>query len=156
MNTESIEKILRMRMAVYGAGVNAGLWSDLDELGASAMMNYIFPKSGSIAFYNLILEQMRKEHSMFMGGTYSLFKMPVQVEKEIMEYLKGMPADNDLKEPNPEDYLAKMNTITTDLSLVSVNIGRFSIGELDNILRLCAAHYTNAFQTKTRSFPFFE
>ena len=156
MTSENIEDILKMRMAVYKAGVNAGLWPDLDAQGASAMMDYLFPKSGHIAFYNIILEQMRKEHSMFMGGTYSLFKMPVQVEKEIMDYLKKNPDISRWSVPDPEAYISNLNTIVTDHSIISVNIGSFSIGELDNILRLCAAHYSYAFQTKTKSFPFFE
>lgn len=88
MTRQNIEEILKMRYSVYKAGANAGCWADIDQSGASDMMAYIFPKSGDIAYYNLVLELMRKEHNMFTGGVYSLFKMPVQVEKEIIEYLK--------------------------------------------------------------------
>ena len=76
-----IEQILKMRMAVYQAGISAGIWKDINQLGASDMMEYIFPKSGQIAYYNLIMEYMRKEHDVITGGAYSLYKMPVQIEK---------------------------------------------------------------------------
>lgn len=88
MHQENIENIIKMRLAVYKAGVDAQLWNDINQLGASEMMDYLFPKSGHIAYYNLILEYMRKEHNMIIGGMYTLFKMPIQVEKDIMEYLK--------------------------------------------------------------------
>ena len=83
-----IEQILKIRMAVYQAGISVGIWKDINQLGASDMMEYIFPKSGQIAYYNLIMEYMRKEHDVITGGAYFLYKMPVQIEKEIMEYLK--------------------------------------------------------------------
>lgn len=74
MFEQTIENIIKMRMAVYQAGVNAGCWTDIEGAGASAMMDYIFPKSGQIAYYNLLLEQMRKEHSMLTGGVFFLYK----------------------------------------------------------------------------------
>lgn len=83
MHQENIENIIKMRLAVYKAGVDAQLWNDINQLGASEMMDYLFPKSGHIAYYNLILEYMRKEHNMIIGGMYTLFKMPIQVEKDI-------------------------------------------------------------------------
>lgn len=61
MTRQNIEEILKMRYSVYKAGANAGCWADIDQSGASDMMAYIFPKSGGIAYYNLVLELMRKE-----------------------------------------------------------------------------------------------
>ena len=135
MHQENIENIIKMRLAVYKAGVDAQLWNDINQLGASEMMDYLFPKSGHIAYYNLILEYMRKEHNMIIGGMYTLFKMPIQVEK---------------------DYLDSMNTIVTDYSLDVVNIGSFDINEIDNLLRLCASHYIYSFKNGIKAFPFFE
>ena len=156
MTSQNIEDILKMRMSVYKAGVNAGLWNDIDQSGASDMMAYIFPKSGQIAYYNLVLELMRKEHSMLTGGSYFLFKLPVQVEKEIMEYLKHENIDFTSLVPVPEDYLKSMDTIVTDHGFTTVNIGSFNANEIDSALRLCASHYRYSFQNNVTSFPFFD
>lgn len=88
MTEQNIYDIIKMRMAVYKAGVKAGFWEGVDQSGASEMMNYIFPKSGNIAYYNLVMELMRKAHGMFLGGVFYLFKLPAQIERMIMDYLK--------------------------------------------------------------------
>ena len=133
MRQEYIENIIKMRLAVYKAGVDAQLWNDINQLGASEMMDYLFPKSGHIAYYNLILEYMRKEHNMIIGGMYTLFKMPIQVEKDIMEYLKKEKINFQEMLPDYKAYLDSMNTIVTDYSLDVVNIGSFDINEIDNL-----------------------
>ena len=93
MTEQNIYDIIKMRMVVYKAGVKAGFWEGVDQSGASEMMNYIFPKSGSIAYYNLVMELMRKAHGMFLGGVFYLFKLPAQVERMIMDYLKKEKMD---------------------------------------------------------------
>lgn len=156
MFEQTIENIIKMRMAVYQAGVNAGCWTDIESAGASAMMDYIFLKSGQIAYYNLVLEQMRKEHAMLTGGVFFLYKMPVQVEKEIVEYLcKG---DIDLLNigADYESYLSSMDTIVTDHGFTTVCVGAFNSNEIDNLLRLCASHYRYAFQNNVQSYPYFD
>lgn len=145
-----------MRMAVYQAGVNAGCWSDIEGAGASAMMDYIFPKSGQIAYYNLVLEQMRKEHAMLTGGVFFLYKMPVQVEKEIVEYLRNGDIDLLNIGADYESYLSSMDTIVTDHGFTTVCVGAFNSNEIDNLLRLCASHYRYAFQNNVQSYPFFD
>ena len=145
-----------MRIAVYYAGVNAGLWKDINANGAAAMMEYLFTKSGQLAFYQLMMEQMRFIHGSLKGGVYSLFKMPAQIEKEISEYLRKEALDINNLIDNPNQYLTEMDTIPTDYSFVSVNIGTFSILNLDSILRLCASHYLYAFENKIESYPYFE
>ena len=80
-----IEQILKMRMAVYQAGISVGIWKDINQLGTSDMMEYIFPKSGQIAYYNLIMEYMRKEHDVITGGAYFLYniKCPYKLKKKL-------------------------------------------------------------------------
>lgn len=156
MIRQEIDNILKMRMAVYKAGVKAGCWNDIDLSGASDMMVYIFPKSGKIAYYNLILEQMRKEHSMFTGEAYSLFKMPVQIEKEIIEYLKKDSCDLTSIIDDCDAYLQQMDTIVTDYCFTPVNVGSFRLNELDSLLRLCASHYRYSFCNGIKSYPYFE
>lgn len=156
MTQQNIEDILKMRMAVYRAGVNAGCWTDMENAGASAMMNYIFPKSGQIAYYNLILEQMRKEHSMFTGGVFFLYKMPVQIEKDIIEYLRKGNIDLLSIGLDYENYLSSMDTIITDHGFTYVNVGTFKSNEINNLLRLCASHYRYSFQNNVHSYPYFD
>ena len=145
-----------MRLAVYAAGIKAGLWKDIESGGASDLMAYLFPKSGQLAFYQLIMEQMRIAHSSLKGSVYFLFKMPVQFEKEISDYLRKEEIALDTMISNPEDYLKSMDTIPTDHYFTSVNIGAFSLQNLDSLLRLCASHYRFAFENKAQSYPYFE
>ena len=156
MTNKNIEDIIKMRMAVYKAGIKAGFWTDIDQSGASAMMDYLFPKSGQIAYYNLILEFMRKEHAMLTGGMYTLFKMPVQTEKEIVDYLRKEEIHLEQFATDSDEYLKSMDTIATDHSLTAVRIGAFNGNEIDSLLRLCASHYTFAFQSNVKSYPYFD
>ena len=114
MKQEDIENILKMRVAVYQAGVKADFWKDINASGATAMMEYIFPKSGQMAYYNLLMEQMKVEHKMLTGGVYSLFKLPVQVEKEIVDFLRNHSFDFLNIGQDANAYLEEMDTIATD------------------------------------------
>jgi len=156
MSNNQILEILQMRMAVYSAGVESGLWKDMDMAGASDMMAYLFPKSGHLAYYQLLLEQMKVAHNALTGGVYYLFKLPVQVEKEISDYLRREECDIKGLVQNPKEYLKKMDSIPTDHSFSSVNIGAFSLQNIDNLLRLCASHYRYSFENNVPSYPYFE
>lgn len=156
MTHQQIIDLYKMRMAVYKAGIKAGFWNDIDQIGASDMMNYIFPKSGQIAYYNLIMEFMRKEHTMFSGGVFSLYKMPIQVEKELLDYLKKEAVDLAHLINDEGLYLESMDTIVTNHGFFTINIGTFSPNEIDTILRLCASHYRYSFKNKVKSFPYFD
>lgn len=156
MTEQTKNNIIKMRMAVYYAGVNAGCWTDIESAGASAMMDYIFPKSGQIAYYNLLLEQMRKEHAMLTGGVFFLYKLPVQVEKEVVEYIRKGNIDLLTIGADYENYLSSMDTIVTDHGFTTVCVGAFNSNEIDNLLRLCASHYRYAFQNSVQSYPYFD
>ena len=145
-----------MRVAVYQAGVSADFWKDINTAGASDMMVYLFPKSGQLAYYQLMMEQMRVAHSSLTGGVYFLFKMPVQIEKEISDYLRKEEIDLNALISNPSDYLQSMDTIPTDHSFTAVSIGAFSVQSLDSLLRLCASHYRYSFENNIQSYPYFE
>lgn len=154
MTQQNIYDILKMRMAVYKAGADAGVWKDVDSQGASEMMTYIFPKTGRMAYYNFILELMHKEHNMFPGEAFSLFNLPVQVEKEMMEHLKTEELDLSQLVSDANAYLQEMDTIITDHSFDIVNIGSFRMERLDKMLRLCASHYRHAFAENVKSYPY--
>lgn len=156
MTEQYIYDIVKMRMAVYRAGVLAGFWDDIDQNGASEMMNYIFPKSGNIAYYNLVMEFMRKAHDMFSGSVFYLYKLPAQVEKMIIDYLKKEKQDVAALGSDADAYLQSMDTIATDHCFTSVNIGAYRQDELDNLLRLCASHYRYSFQENVKSFPYMQ
>lgn len=156
MTNSEIQDILKMRMNIYAAGINAGAWKDIKTAGASDMMLYLFPKSGQLAYYQLMMEQMRVAHSSLTGGVYFLFKMPVQIEKEISDYLRKEEIDLNALISNPSEYLQSMDTIPTDHSFTSVCIGAFSVQNLDSLLRLCASHYRYSFENNIQSYPYFE
>lgn len=156
MKQQDIENILKMRIAVYLTGVKADFWKDINANGATAMMDYIFPKSGEMAYYNLLMKQMRVEHRMLTGGVYSLFKLPVQVEKEIVDYLRNHSFDFQSIGQDADTYLEQMDTIATDHRFDVVCIGSFSANNIDNQLRLCASHYRYAFTNHVKSFPYFQ
>ena len=156
MSNNEIIEILKMRMAVYFLGVEAGMWKDINTAGASDMMAYLFPKSGQLAYYQLMMEQMRVAHSSLTGGVYFLFKMPVQIEKEISEFLRKDEIDLNALVSNPSEYLQSMDTIPTDHSFTAVCIGAFSVQNLDSLLRLCASHYRYSFENNIQSYPYFE
>lgn len=156
MTIDDINEILKMRMAVYAAGIAVGSWKDINSAGASNMMAYLFPKSGQLAYYQLIMEQMRVAHSSLTGGVYFLFKMPVQIEKEISDYLRKEEIDLNALISNPSEYLLSMDTIPTDHSFTAVCIGAFSVQNLDSLLRLCASHYRYSFENNIQSYPYFE
>lgn len=145
-----------MRFAVYSVGAQIGAWKNIDVSGASDMMAYLFPKSGKLAYYQLIMEQMHALHNMFTGGVYYLFKMPVQVEKKIQEFLRKEDLDFSSFCNNAEDYLKEMDTIPTDHIISIVNIGAFNTQDIMNILRLCASHYRYSFANDIQSYPYFE
>lgn len=156
MTEQNIYDIVKMRMAVYKAGVTVGFWKDIDQDGASEMMRYIFPKSGNIAYYNLVMELMRKAHDMFSGSAFYLFKLPAQVEKMIMDYLKNENMDVAKLGDDAEQHLQDMDTIVTDHCFTSVNIGSYSQDGIDNLLRLCASPYRYSFQENVKSFPYMQ
>lgn len=154
MTEQNIYDILKMRMAVYKAGVAVGFWKNIDEEGASEMMDYIFPKSGNIAYYNLVLEFMRKAHDMFSGSVFYLFKLPAQVEKMMIDYLKREQLNVASLGDDADEYLQSMDTIVTDHCFSTVNIGSYRQDCIDNLLRLCASHYRYSFQENVKSFPY--
>lgn len=156
MNQSDIKNIIHTRFAVYMAGVKKGVWKDIDNVGASDMMAYLFPKSGQLAYYQLMMEQMRVVHNSLTGGVYFLFKMPVQIEKEISDYLRKEEFDLNTLISNPSEYLQSMDTIPTDHSFTPVCIGAFSVQNLDSLLRLCASHYRYSFENNIQSYPYFE
>lgn len=156
MRQNDIESILKSRVAVYKAGALAGSWKDIDLPSTSAMMDYLFIKSGHVATYNFVLEQMHNEHDFLPSGAYSLFKLPPQIEKELLEYLKSNKIDVLQMVDDANAYLKTLNTIATDYCIGEVCIGTFSMNEIDNILRLCASHYLHSFENHVKSFPYFE
>lgn len=158
MTHTEILDIVKMRLAVYKAGVNAGIWKSLEDNGAREMMDFIFPKSGAIAYYNLIIEVMRNHHKKFIpAGDYSLYKLPVQFEEEIMSYLKSSDLSSTITLPDaPIDFLKSLATITCNHVIDSVNIGTIKDNGIENITKLMAVHYLDIFEQNTNSYPYFE
>ena len=154
MTKEEIIDILKTRIAVYKAGVMSGAWSAINEVEVKGLTDYLFPKSGSIAFYNLVMGFMRKAHSDIKGEVYSLYKLPVQFEKEVSDYLKKNPTDITTIVDDAEAYLRQRDTIVSDGSLIPTSVGSLRENSIDNILRLFAKQYLYAFERKLETYPY--
>ena len=156
MTTEEIREILKTRVAVYYAGINAGVWQGLKEDEVNSLTNYLFPKSGPIAFYNLVMAFMQKEHSDIQGEAYYLYKLPAQLEKEISDYLKKNRNEIDFTKivDDASDYLKERDTIVANGSLIPTSVGALRNTPMDDILRLFTKQYRYAFERKLKIFPF--
>ena len=157
MDVEVILKLVKLRLVVYEQGIQSGLWKSLEENGAQEMLDYIFPKTGKIAFYNLMLETVKAAHKVFIpSGEYYLFKLPVQYEAEILTFLKNHVAEDIWSIPEDKiTYLKKVATVDCQPVLNPVNLGSIKDAGLENIMSLCAFHYLNIFQDGTNSYPYF-
>lgn len=60
MKNSDIVNLLKLRFAVYKAGCDKGLWPCLEDNAAKEYMNYLFPKSSQLAFYNLMINIVQK------------------------------------------------------------------------------------------------
>lgn len=154
MTTEEIIEILNTRVAVYKLGVSNRLWNDLDASGAKELTGYLFPKSGHVAYYNLLLEFMRKEHKDIQGEVYHLYKLPVQHEKEIIDYLKKNNVDITKLIDSADAYLHERDTVLSDISLIPTSIGSLRHESIDTILRLFAKQYLYSIERKLTAYPY--
>lgn len=158
MEEYTIKNLVKARLAVYTLGVEHNLWKSLEDNGAKEMLDYIFPKTGKIAFYNLVVETAKAAHKDYVPvGEYSLFKLPTQYEEEILSYLKANPDDDSLMpEDNPKEYLETLSTVTCSPSLAPVFIGAIKDSGIETILKITAFHYLSIFNDNTNSYPYFE
>ena len=154
MTKEEILEILKTRIAVYKAGIMSGAWNAINETEVKGLTEYLFPKSGPIAFYNLVMGFMRKAHSDIQGEVNFLFKLPVQFEKEVSDYLKKNPTDIMTLVDDAEAYLRQRDTIISDGSLIPTSVGSLRENSLDDILRLFAKQYLYAFERKLEAYPY--
>lgn len=157
MEVEIIQKLVRLRLAVYKQGVECHLWNSLEDNGAKEMLDYIFPKTGRIAFYNLMVETVKSAHKDFVPvGEYSLFKLPVQYEAEILNYLKGQAADDLWLIPADNlTFIKSLCTVDCHPALNPVNLGSLKDTGFSAIIAMCAFHYQNIFLQGTNSYPYF-
>ena len=158
MEDNTIKKLVKLRLVVYILGVEHNLWKSLEDNGAKEMLDYIFPKTGKIAYYNLVVETVKAAHKDHIpAGEYNLFKLPVQFEEEILSYLKANPDDDSLApEDNPIQYLEALSTVTCSPSLGPVFIGAIKDSGIETILKVAAFHYLGIFNDNTNSYPYFE
>lgn len=158
MTEKNILDIIKLRFAVYSAGVIMHKWESLEDNGAKEMMEYIFPKSGGLAYYNLVIELMKKKHSEFIpSGEYSLFNLPVQFEEEIFSYLKTSSEEGLFSTPeDPMSYLENLSTIICTPSIDPILIGAIKDSGIESILKISAFHYLGIFKENTNSYPYFE
>ncbi len=158
MEVSTIKNLVSLRLVVYNLGVEHNLWKSLEDNGAQEMLDYIFPKTGKIAYYNLVVETVKAAHKNYVPvGEYCLFKLPTQFEEEILSYLKANPTDFALTpQGDPILYLKDVATITCSPSFGPVFIGAIKDSGIETILKVAAFHYLNIFNDNTNSYPYFE
>ena len=155
MKNSDIVNLLKLRFAVYKAGCGKGLWPCLEDNAAKEYMNYLFPKSSKLAFYNLMINIVQKTHENFIPkDMYSLFKCPIQIEEETYVYLKHHLDDDVHLGMEPLDFISSMATVACDPCFEAINIGKLS-DDIDNSLRVMAYHYTNLFTNSYCCYPYF-
>ena len=151
MNDNILLNIIKLRIAVYFQGCNANQWKSIESNDASTLLEYIFPKTGRLAYYNLILEQMRTLHREYIpAGQYFLFNMPVQFEEKMLNYLKNHP-EHTMKSlvADPEAFISSWATVACDNSLSPVNVGAIKDNDMELLLRVVAVYYKAAFENET-------
>ena len=157
MNENTILNIIKLRFAVYYQGCKANQWKSIEENCASTLLEYIFPKTGRLAYYNLVLEQMRTFHREFIpSGQYFLFNMPVQLEEQMLNYLKNHPELTvETLSNETEGFLDSWATVVCDSSLSPVNIGAIKDSDMELLLRVIAVYYKAAFENHSYCYPYF-
>lgn len=156
MNNNELISLLRLRIAVYKIGCEKGLWPCLEDKAAKDYMQYLFPKSPALAFYNLMVNIVRKKHKEYIPSEmYDLFNCPIQLEEELFYYLKTH-SDESLWEfsSGPMQYIQSVATVSCDSSLNPVYIGQLS-ENIDNTVRVMAVHYNNMFTQNYNCYPYY-
>lgn len=155
MTEQDIIDIISLRWAVYKLGVKGNRWSDLTASSASEYMDFLFPHTGHMAYYNLMIEIAKGKHKdVLPKGVYCLYKLPEQIEEQVMDYMKKSSSDL-----STQDAMAVVNdlaTIQAGSSTTVVNIGRIDDIGLHDALRLIAYYYKLAFENDNECYPYFE
>lgn len=156
MTEQELSTLIKLRVAVYQCGRDVGFWPSLEANSAKEMMEYVFPKTGNIAYLHLMTETVKsKIKDMFTDDYYNLYKFPVQIEKDLLNYLKRHKEFDVASVGDAKAYIDSLATITCDESSEPIYIGRLQDSEPDSLLRVMAFHYKNAFKNKVKSFPYF-
>jgi hypothetical protein len=159
MTDQNIIEIIRLRWAVYYLGANEGLWHTLSEEDVEGFMEFLFPKSHFIAYYNLMLNVVRNSATVkrVPPGSYSLFKFPEQIEEKVLAYLKEhIDTDYSQLEVTPEEYLRELGSIPSEAALFDSSVGRMDIIGLNDLIRILSYRYLISFSGSTTNFPYFE
>jgi hypothetical protein len=157
VNDNILLNIIKLRIAVYFQGCNANQWKSIESNDASTLLEYIFPKTGRLAYYNLILEQMRTLHREYIpAGQYFLFNMPVQFEEKMLNFLKNHP-EHTMKSlvADPEAFISSWTTVACDNILSPVNVGAIKDTDMELLLRVVAVYYKAAFENHSYCYPYF-
>jgi hypothetical protein len=155
MTENQILEILKLRYVVYKLGSEKGFWQDIEQKGAKEMMNYLFARTGNLAFYHLMLGTCRSRHKGHQEY-YNLFKLPARIEEEILNYLKQhINIDISKLAGSPMDYLNKKASIVVSASETPTNIGNISENDFDTNVEIIASIYKNAFAQGTNNYPYF-
>lgn len=155
MTEQDIKDIISLRWAVYKLGVENNRWNDLTASSAPEYMDFLFPHTGHMAYYNLMIEIAKGKHKdMLPKGVYCLFKMPEQIEEQVMDYMKKSSPDSSTQDATM--VVHSLATIQGGAATTAVNIGRLDDIGLHDALRLIAYYYKIAFENGDECYPYFE
>jgi hypothetical protein len=155
MKEDQIKQILMLRYMVYKLGSEKGFWQDIELKGAREMLDYLFVRTGTIAYYHLMLETCRSKHQG-QQEFYNLFKLPARIEEEILDYLKEN-LDLEIKPSISEasEYLLNKANVVVAPTQAPTNIGNLSDHDFDTTIGIIASVYKNAFEQGINNYPYF-
>ena len=156
MEKSELISLFRLRIAVYKVGCEKGLWPNLEDNAAKEYMQYLFPKSSNIALFNLMTNIVQKKHTEYVpADQYNLFHCPIQLDEDIMSYLKTNSDEGVWEFPEGAlAYIQSQATVECDDAMKAVYIGKLT-DNLSDMVHVIAFHYNNIFTTGCESYPYF-
>lgn len=158
MQESLICDILNLRWAVYKLGAAQGAWHLLSDEDVKGFMDFLFPKSKNIAYYNMmrnivLCSDVIKSLPL---NSYNLFKFPEQIEESLLDYQKKhLHKDFASTHESPQEVLNRLATIVTDRSIISASIGSLDEIGLNNVIGILAYKYKDSFSNNLIINPFF-
>ena len=156
MKEQELIMLLRLRMAVYRVGCEKKLWPCLEDNAAKEYMHYLFPKSSTLAFYNLMINIVQKKHEEHVPSEmYDLFHCPIQLEEEMLSFLKKNTDENLWTfNDGPLAYIKSLSTVSCESSMCAIYIGQLS-DNIESALRVIAYYYNIMLSQNYNCIPYF-
>lgn len=156
--------LLKLRMIVGFLGereFNAWWPTAFFDKSSLTFLEPVFVSTAQQARYHGVLEAARITHDERLSvGTYHLFRLPEELEKDLLHLLRHHAEPLEACVVNPEIAMEELDGIADRATPVSVGEGPVRVGEVSLLLtseqiRSLAALYLTAFREKRQVFPYF-